>query len=73
MALVISAELMEQIHQHGEQAYPEEGAGLMLGETGEADRRVLRLQTFANAREDSARHNPRAKSWMSKVKEFFGQ
>jgi molecular chaperone DnaJ len=22
---------------------------------------------------DSARHNPRAKSWMSKVKEFFGQ
>ncbi len=57
MALVISAELMAQIHQHGEQAYPEEGAGLMLGEARSEDRRVLQLQMFSNAREDSARHN----------------
>ena len=25
------------------------------------------------SQQDSARHNPRAKSWMGKVKEFFGQ
>jgi molecular chaperone DnaJ len=25
------------------------------------------------SQKDSARHSPRAKSWMSKVKDFFGQ
>ena len=25
------------------------------------------------SQQDSGRHNPRAKSWMGKVKEFFGQ
>jgi proteasome lid subunit RPN8/RPN11 len=57
MTLVLSAELLDQIHAHGEAAYPEEGAGLMLGNLNGAERHVVRLVEFPNAREQSARHN----------------
>lgn len=57
MALHITPELMKEIQAHGESAYPEEGAGLMLG-TAQGDRKqVTKLVTFANAREQSARRN----------------
>ncbi|MFN2199439.1 MAG: M67 family metallopeptidase [Anaerolineales bacterium] len=55
--LEIPPELLERIHRHGESAYPEEGAGFLLGH-GDGDRRVVTdLLTIRNAREDSARHN----------------
>jgi proteasome lid subunit RPN8/RPN11 len=57
MALLISNELLQRIHAHGEAAYPEEGAGLILGRVDGNDTRVERLLEFANAREQSARHN----------------
>lgn len=57
MALLISQELLDRIHSHGAQAYPEEGAGLLLGAVENGAKRVLRLLEFANAREDAARHN----------------
>jgi proteasome lid subunit RPN8/RPN11 len=57
MALLISNELLQRIHAHGGAAYPEEGAGLMLGRVDGNDTRVERLLEFANAREQSARHN----------------
>jgi proteasome lid subunit RPN8/RPN11 len=57
MALQISNELLQRIHAHGEAAYPDEGAGLMLGRMLGSDTRVERLLEFANAREPSARHN----------------
>lgn len=57
MALLISHELLQRIHAHGEAAYPEEGAGLMLGRADGEDTRVEQLLEFANAREASARHN----------------
>jgi proteasome lid subunit RPN8/RPN11 len=57
MALHISPELMQEIQAHGESAYPEEGAGLMLGTAQGELKLVTRLVTFANAREQSARHN----------------
>jgi molecular chaperone DnaJ len=38
----------------------------------ERQKELLRELETLN-REDDARHNPRAKSWMNKVKEFFGQ
>jgi proteasome lid subunit RPN8/RPN11 len=57
MALHLSSELMQEIQAHGESAYPEEGAGLMLGVVEGEHKRVTRLVTFANAREQSARHN----------------
>jgi proteasome lid subunit RPN8/RPN11 len=57
MALQISNELLQRIHAHGEAAYPEEGAGLMLGSVQAEDKTVQRLLEFTNAREQSARHN----------------
>jgi proteasome lid subunit RPN8/RPN11 len=57
MGLVLSTEILKSIHEHGEGAYPEEGAGLMLGSVNGDSRRVTRLLLFENAREDSARHN----------------
>ena len=57
MKLQISADLINQIHLHGEDAYPGEGAGFMLG-NGSADLRVVTaILKLPNAREESARHN----------------
>ena len=57
MTLIISETLLKRIHSHGEQAFPEEGAGLLLGVVENGARRVQRLLEFSNAREDGARHN----------------
>jgi proteasome lid subunit RPN8/RPN11 len=53
VTLSIPRELLAQIHAHGEQAYPEEGAGFLIGSDGRVDS-ILPLK---NAREDEARHN----------------
>ncbi len=54
--LKIPTEIYQQICTHGENAYPEEGVGFLLGKDGEIRevRDFLRLQ---NAREDGARTN----------------
>ena len=57
MILEIPAELIEQIHTHGEQSYPEEGAGFLLGRDDMTSRGVAEILTLTNSREDSARHN----------------
>ena len=54
--LEINPELLAKIHAHGEAAYPEEGAGFLLGADG-AVRQVIRIQSLPNAREVGARHN----------------
>ena len=51
--LVVSNELVEQINAHVEEAYPEEGAGFLIGDEGE----VKEILALSNAREDEARHN----------------
>lgn len=51
--LVVSNALIERINEHVEQAYPEEGAGFLMGDNGE----VKEILAFSNAREDTARHN----------------
>jgi proteasome lid subunit RPN8/RPN11 len=56
MALSVSSDLLVQIHRHGEAAYPDEGAGFMLGIDGDA-RQVTQILPLKNAREDEARHN----------------
>lgn len=53
VTLAISKELLDQIHVHGEKAYPEEGAGFLIGSDGKVEH-ILPLE---NAREDGARHN----------------
>ena len=51
--LKISNELVTQINAHMEAAYPEEGAGFLIGDEGE----VKEILALSNAREDEARHN----------------
>ncbi len=51
--LLISKELLDQIYVHVEKAYPEEGAGFLIGGEG----KVEEIFPLPNAREDSARHN----------------
>jgi proteasome lid subunit RPN8/RPN11 len=57
MVLKITPELIKGIYSHGEAAYPEEGAGLLLGKVQGDDKQVTRLLSLENAREDDARHN----------------
>jgi proteasome lid subunit RPN8/RPN11 len=57
MALKISPELIKEIYSHGEAAYPEEGAGLLLGKVQGDDKQVTWLLPLENSREDAARHN----------------
>lgn len=57
MILKISAGLLKKIHAHGEESYPEEGAGFLLGRADATSRRVTEILTLTNAREDSARRN----------------
>ncbi len=54
--LRLSEELLARIHANGEQAYPEEGAGFLLGTDGE-ERAVTAIVPLVNAREDAARKN----------------
>ena len=51
--LNISVQLIEQINAHVEKAYPEEGAGFLVGDEGE----VKEILPLSNAREDAARQN----------------
>lgn len=51
--LKISNDLLVRIDAHLEAAYPDEGAGFLLGVEGE----VKEILTLPNAREDGARHN----------------
>jgi len=50
---LISNELIGRINAHVESAYPDEGAGFLIGGDGE----VKEILALPNAREDEARHN----------------
>ncbi len=54
--LRLSKDVLTEIHAHGEQAYPEEGAGFLLGDDG-VERLVKKILPLSNSREDAARHN----------------
>lgn len=51
--LVLPNRLIEEMNAHVEKAYPEEGAGFLIGESGE----VREIMALSNSREDGARHN----------------
>jgi proteasome lid subunit RPN8/RPN11 len=57
MRLEITADLLKQIHQHGEGAYPGEGACFLLGNYSTDTRVVTAILELSNAREESAQHN----------------
>jgi proteasome lid subunit RPN8/RPN11 len=52
----VSPEILARIHANGEQAYPDEGAGFLLG-SGNDLKQVVDILPLSNAREDAARHN----------------
>jgi len=54
MNLQIMPDLLKQIHLHGETAYPEEGAGFLLGADGEA-RQIISILPIENTRQGDAR------------------
>ena len=51
--LLVPERLIEQMNAHVEKAYPEEGAGFLIGEAG----KVKEILALSNSREDGARHN----------------
>lgn len=51
--LRVPRHLAEEINAHVETAYPEEGAGFLIGEGSE----VKQILALSNSREDGARHN----------------
>ncbi len=53
--LNLTEEVLAQIHAHGERAYPEEGAGLMLGSDDGESRVVNDIFPLTNA---ARRHRP---------------
>jgi proteasome lid subunit RPN8/RPN11 len=55
--LHISETVLTRINAHGEESYPEEGAGLLLGKDDGQRREVLSVLPLSNSREDVARHN----------------
>jgi proteasome lid subunit RPN8/RPN11 len=57
MKLYIPDDVIKLIREHGEQAYPEEGAGFLLGRVDGESREVTAILPLSNAREDEARHN----------------
>jgi proteasome lid subunit RPN8/RPN11 len=57
MSLEISSELLAGIHGHGEAAYPDEGAGFLLGAADGESRQVRAILRLDNSREAGARHN----------------
>ena len=58
MILHLTEELLAQIHANGEQAYPEEGAGFLLGAYSENGTRAAEaIFPLTNSREEEARHN----------------
>jgi proteasome lid subunit RPN8/RPN11 len=56
-SLLVSETVLKAIRAHGESAYPEEGAGLLLGKEENGRREVLAILPLTNSREDAARHN----------------
>jgi proteasome lid subunit RPN8/RPN11 len=57
MILEIDEQTLGSIQAHGEAAYPEEGAGLLLGVQEGETRRINAIYGLDNSREDIARHN----------------
>jgi proteasome lid subunit RPN8/RPN11 len=55
MKLEMSAKILEEIHNLGERAYPEEGAGLLLGQVVDGSKRVSQVLVLNNSREQAAR------------------
>ena len=57
MSIQLNSEHLAAICMHGEQAYPHEGCGLLLGRTIDGHKIVEEIMPVENARESVAQHN----------------
>ena len=57
MAIVLTAALKTGIERHGEETFPNECCGFLLGKLQGADRSVVELMRMANDREGEAQYN----------------
>ena len=57
MGLQIQELVLQLIYEHGKQAYPEEGAGLLLGSDDGDIRKITAILPLENSREENARSN----------------
>ena len=57
MTLAMKPAILKEIHSLGESAYPEEGAGLLLGKINNGTKLVTKIVVLSNTREESARYN----------------
>ncbi len=57
MTLKISGQHYAELTRHLESAYPQEGAGLLLGTAVDGGKQVKAIRPLANEREEAARHN----------------
>ena len=57
MIVELTVDLLEHIQVHGERAYPEEGAGLLLGSLVDGHKRISEILELPNIREEPARRN----------------
>jgi proteasome lid subunit RPN8/RPN11 len=57
MKMIISQALLNAIQQHGVDSYPEEGAGVLLGEVLSTARQAVEILTQTNQFDASSRHN----------------
>jgi proteasome lid subunit RPN8/RPN11 len=57
MTVELEEALLKRIQAHGEAAYPDEGAGVLLGLPADDLRRVSEILPLVNEREAEARHN----------------
>jgi len=55
--LHIREEILAQIYSYGEETYPDEGAGFLLGYDDGEQRHVAQIFITENAREEESRHN----------------
>ena len=57
MALILSRNLIDRIEKHAQNAYPEEGAGLLIGQVEGEKRRVQAVLELTNASQKESRRN----------------
>jgi len=57
MTIKVTQEQLTEIRQQGEQAYPYECCGLLLGKIIDGTKELADIHPISNSREDAARHN----------------
>lgn len=55
--IYLTEELIEQIERHGEETYPHECGGMLIGRFENGEKTVVELLPMENAMDDAERHN----------------